>query len=137
MSILFPRFLADPQEYHDAERLWVDRWSALVVSLGEVTNWRSPWSQNVFADGTPIRDGNPIFSAICPSRRLGIRVIQLEAVEEESPFTFWLDTFAAGDSEEVNELVVSCILTEETLADSIALMHQWVVEGRISVARSY
>ena len=82
--------------------------------------------QTTFADGTPCRDGNPIFSAYSPSRRRGVRIIQLEPAGDARELTFWVDDFARGDPEQVKELVVSCVLSEETLPVVNELLRQWV-----------
>jgi hypothetical protein len=128
---LFPNFLNDQQEYERAEALWRDRWNELVRRLGQEWLWNSPWLNTTFADGTPCRDGNPIFSAVCPQRRLGVHVIQLEPSENPKEFYVWTDTFAEGSPEAVKELVISCALTCATLDEAAELMRQWITEEKI------
>jgi hypothetical protein len=106
--------------------LWHDQWNKLLSESGEQAEWKTPWIDNSFADGTPFLVGNPIFSAVCPSRRLGVRVIQHDPSEGHTGLSYWTDTFAAGDPEEVHELVMACVLTSETLRECLALMSQWV-----------
>ena len=77
-----------------------------------------------FADGTPFPDGNPIFSAVCPSRRLGVRVIQI-GLDAESGLETWTDTFG---EDEVRELVITCPLTEQNLDEAIQLMRTWITQ---------
>ena len=64
MKVLFPNYLKDPTEYQMAEQLWQEQWATLLRSLPLGEPWRTPWLNNSFANGTPCRDGNPIFSAL-------------------------------------------------------------------------
>jgi hypothetical protein len=128
---LLPNFLHDEREYEQAEALWRERWADLVHGLGQDRSWESPWLNTAFADGTPCRDGNPIFSAVSPQRRLGVHVIQLEPSDNPKEFYVWTDTFADGSPESVKELVISCVLTSETLNEAVELMRQWITEEKI------
>src|SRR3954468_2614342 len=118
---LMPDFLKDPQQYEKAEAVWRQAWQDLIRRTGQLDLWKTPWLRTTFVDGTPFRDGNPIFSAICPSRRLGVQVIQLEPLQNPREITFWTDTFAEGDPEEVNKLVIACVLSHQTLLDAVNL----------------
>src|SRR5438045_3918635 len=80
-------------EYAKAESVWRERWDAVLRELGEQGNWQTPWMTTNSNDGTPFRDGNPIFSAVCPERHLGVRVIQLEPADDPNELSFWTDTF--------------------------------------------
>ena len=131
---LFPRFLDDPAEYEAAERFWTSQWGDLVSRIGAQDLWETPWLNTRFADATPCRDGNPIFSAWCPSRHLGIRVIQLEASGNPREIQFWTGTFAKGEPEAVSELVISCVLTRETLHQAMDMMSQWIQGEEIRVS---
>ncbi len=68
MEFLFPDFLTDRQQYHDAETLWQRRWVKLLERLREAEVWESPWMGTTFGDGTPMLDGDPIFSAVSAER---------------------------------------------------------------------
>lgn len=132
---LLPNFLQDPKEYQSAETLWRSRFNQLVSDAGESHLWHSPWIDTSSGDATPFRDANPIFSAVCPSRRLGIRIIQLPPTPGAKPLTFWTDKFAQGDPEEIDELVISCILTDDTLATASDLIGSWINDGQIQARR--
>ena len=129
---LFPHFLSDPREYGQAESVWQQRWQDLLRRVGQEGLWQTPWLNTYFANGTPCRDGNPIFSAVCPSRRLAVRVIQFDPADDAKEIHVWKDTFAEGSSEAIEELVISCVLTEQTLPEVVELMRQWITEGRTS-----
>ena len=85
-----------------AEAWWREQWAAIV--LAEQHPWITPWFPAVFADGTPWHDGNPIFSALCPAEKRGIRVI-LDP-ENDGTVTCYRDWFAQGEPEAIRELVV-------------------------------
>jgi hypothetical protein len=123
---LYPNFLEDPRQYEQAEESWRRHWRDLVRRAGEPDLWETPWGNTTFADGTPCRDGNPIFSAVCRSRRLGIQVIQLEPSEHPRELSCWIDTFARGEPEEIQVLAISCVLTNHTQLDAVDLMNQWI-----------
>jgi hypothetical protein len=131
IDYLFARFLSDPQEYKQAEMLWRARWGDLVHRVGQEWLWKTPWANTYSVNGTPIQDGNPIFSAISPRRRLGIRVIQLDPLDNPREIDAWTDTFAKGLPEAVRELVISCVLTDQTLLDAQDLMKQWITEEKV------
>jgi hypothetical protein len=129
---LFPNFLNDPNEYRQAETLWRERWDELVRRVGQERQWVTPWLTTTFANGTPFADGNPIFSAIAPNRRLGVRVIQVEPSEEPRELSFWTDTFAEGQPEAIKELVITCDLTPQTLDDCLAMMERWITKEEVN-----
>lgn len=131
VDYLFPRFMSDPRDYAQAESLWRERWDDLLRHVGQGQLWEAPWANTSFADGTSMQDGNPIFSAISSQRKLAIRVIQLEPSDNPSEFYVWTDSFAEGSPESVKELVISCVLTRESLNEAVELMRQWITEEKI------
>lgn len=131
VKALFPNFLNNLDAYHQAETLWRERWDELVRRVGQEQQWATPWLTTTFADGTPFADGNPIFSAVSPERRLGVRVIQVEPAEEPRELSFWTDTFAEGEPEAIEELAITCALTSQTLGDSLALLEQWITKEEV------
>jgi hypothetical protein len=128
---LFPNFLSNPAEYAQAEALWIERWKERRECVGDRDDWTTPWLSTEFADGTPCRDGNPIFSAFSPLRRRGIRVIQLEPSADPRDRDVWIDAFDKDGLEKIDELVISCVLTRETLFDAMDMMSQWMDKGKI------
>ena len=98
---------------------------------GQSTAWESPFYTTTYVDGTAFRDGNPIFSAADPVRRLGVRVIQFEPTGDTGEMASWLNTFAKGEPGEVEELVISCSLTDATLSKACDLIRQWITKGHV------
>jgi hypothetical protein len=132
---LFPDFLNDPKEYAKAEKLWVEAWSTLIKRLGQQKNWKVPWFENKFGNGEPCLDGNPIFSALDRHRRIVVRVLQAPPeTERDADFTYWNNTFGKGDPEELEELVIACVLSDETLAQATDLMTKWAKSGSLEDA---
>jgi hypothetical protein len=132
-GILFPDFLEDPKRYSEAEEYWRNLWAKVACSAGQASVWRSPWLTTCFADGTPFRDGNPIFSAVSDQRRLGVRIIQYEADPMDEPaVNWWIDSF--GDPAEagvIRELVVSCAPAVQTEGEVFRLLSGWVSQGAV------
>lgn len=125
----FPDFLSEPEQYQQAQDLWLRAWNELVAEAGQASLWQVPLYATTFVDGTPCRDGDPIFSAADPVRRIGVRVIQFEPTGDAGELVFWRNTFAKGEPEEIEELVISCSLTDETLAKACDLIRQWITRG--------
>ncbi len=132
---LFRNFLSDSAEYNGAETLWRERWEELRDRVRDRDEWKTPWLSTEFADGSPCRDGNPIFSAVSPLSRRGIRVIQLQPSADPRELYFWIGKFDEGTPRKIDELVISCALTRETLMDAMNLMSQWVDDGQIELSQ--
>jgi hypothetical protein len=129
-EILLSDFLNDPAQYEKAESVWRDVWQNIMRETGQEALWKSPWMNTVFNDGTPFRDGNPIFTAVCPTRHLGVRVVQ---VHPEHGYGFdeisaWTDTFGEGEPDAIKELVIDCVLCDTTLATAADLMKRWITD---------
>ena len=60
---------------------------------------------------------------------LAVRIIQMpHAAEGEPDLISWNNKFAAGDPEEADELVIACVLSDETLAQATDLMTKWAMQ---------
>jgi hypothetical protein len=100
----------------DRRVLW-GRTNDLARGLGE---WTMPWLDESW------RDGNPIFSAWSPLLRRGVRIIQHN---DPSCFAVGRRIFgeaAAGDA--VDELMISCAPTAETLQRVSRMLERWLTE---------
>ena len=71
-----------------------------------------------------MRDGNPIFSAVSPTLRRAVRIIQHEPSSDELELEYWLHTFQ-GD-EAISELVISCALSEQAEREAGELIRAWI-----------
>lgn len=128
VQFIFADFLNDPAQYAQAEAIWRERWVAVLRDLGQQDQWQTPWINTTANDGTPFRDGNPIFSAVCSARQLGVRVIQVEPEGDLNEFTSWIDTFAEGDPDAIKELVIHCVLSDASLREAETLIKRWIAQ---------
>jgi hypothetical protein len=133
VDYLYPSFLNDPQEYAKLEAFWQSHWHEFITRMGQQKLWKSPWLNTTFADGTPFQDGNPIFSAVDLKDRIGIQITQLEPAANPRELDFWTDIFDEG-GENIKILVISCVLTAETLKDCSDLMNQWITTGEVCLS---
>ena len=56
------------------------------------------------------------------------------ALRGEDQLSCWEDKFGAGDPEEMAELVIRCVLSEETAALARSVMQEWLRSGRVKVS---
>jgi hypothetical protein len=119
-------FLTDQRQYHLAERYWRELWDRLVAEQGVAEQWRSPWL------GAPLRDGDPMFSAVSTGLRRGVHVIQHGPTSEAMELQAWVDRFGEeGKDDVIEQLVISCALSEEAAARAGQVMRSWVVAGEL------
>jgi hypothetical protein len=126
---LYRGFLTDAGIYESAQARWGHLWEKLVASERSNTEWKAPWFAPQFVNETPMRDGNPIFSALAPSLKRGIRIIQHEPTSDQVELDYWLDTFE-GD-ERISELVISCALSDQAEQQASKLIRSWITTGRV------
>jgi hypothetical protein len=123
-------FLKDNRQYQQAQRYWSDLWDQLVAETGLREQWRAPWL------GAPLRDGDPIFSALAPALRRGVHIIQHGPTSEGLELEAWVDRFGEeGKDEVIEQLVIACALSEEAAARARQLMRSWVVSGEFLTSR--
>jgi hypothetical protein len=129
-QFMFANFLTSPAEYAAAERFWQELFARVAREEGVEGEWVTPWLNTRFADGTPFGDGNPIFSAWSPARRIAVRVIQHDPADlfDQEGFDSWTDTFD-GEGGAVRELVISCVLSDAAADRSAKLLRSWI--GRL------
>jgi hypothetical protein len=122
-------FLADAAEYEAAQARWRRLWEKLLAAEKSEAEWKEPWFVAEFVNGAALRDGNPIFSAIAPALRRGVRIIQHEPTTDHLELEYWLDTFQ-GD-EAIAELVISCALSDQAEQRAAELIRCWITTGRV------
>ena len=124
---LFPEFLSDELVYRKVERFWIDLWENIDRDIRE--GWNQPWFQPL---PPSISEGNPIFSAVSPRMRRGIRIIQSAPAENGLEFVAYPDTFGGSvfDPNTIHELVISCALSDVSASVALSLIIPWV-EGKV------
>ncbi len=124
MKVLFENFLDDESEYVQCQELWETNLSPLLNGDNKSNPWVQ-WINNVFANGRPMRDGNPIVSYFSESASKCIRVVQVEFHEDEMEFSSWNDQ-AEINGTNFTELVIHCYLTENSLDQAKAAIKEFV-----------
>ena len=128
---LFPNFMNDEKEYRASEGYWEALWLRTEPSMLDKHRWDYPW----ISTGSPdCLDGNPIFSAFSPSLRRGVRIIQHEPTTSRLEIQAWPD-FVGGsyyDPDAIQELVISCALSEAAAVWAMSLLRPWVAGKSIS-----
>ena len=122
-------FLTDVKQYRHAEQYWEELWSRLVTRAAAAQQGRHPWL------GSPLLDGNPMFSSVSADLRRGVHVIQHAPTAEDVELVWWLDRFGEeGIDEGVDQLVISCALSREAAEQAAELMWSWVTRGQVEAA---
>ena len=128
---LYENFLNDIDEYRASEAFWRARWQRECFDADPRFDWSYPW----ISTGSPdYLDGNPIFSAVSPSLRRGVRIIQHEPTSRKLEIQAWPD-FVGGsynDPHAIQELVISCALSEAAADWAMSLIRPWVAGRSIS-----
>lgn len=129
-DFLYQDFLDSPQEYDAARGLWLQALKDIAPRFA----WKGyePYLAERFADGTPIRNGNPMVSFVNWGRSRAARVIQ----NDPRDFGVYFNAYLAEPltvkrpnsraSVELSELVISCTLTQETLSNAMVTLAEWL-----------
>lgn len=125
MNVKFSNFLNDNAIYNTAENYWLNLFEEYNSQLPSHRQWCS-WFDLVWGNGEKKMDGNPIISRWNSELNKGIRIIQ-EEHEYENQFHVgaWMDQF----DDTVDELVISCILTDKTELIIRRLIKSYVVDN--------
>jgi len=75
-------------------------------------------------NGVDLQDGNPIYQAYFPELKKAVRIIQEEPLLP-ADFGSWVNLTDVNE-EEVEELVISLVLTEENVERAIAEIYGWL-----------
>jgi hypothetical protein len=118
-------FLTDAATYAHSEEFWRQLWDRVDESARKNFGWVQPWFQPLPRE---LAEGNPVFSAVSSQLCRGIRVIQYEPTRNEVEIQAWLDSFGGGhkDSSPIDELVISCALSNLSAEIARGLMIPWV-----------
>jgi hypothetical protein len=75
-------------------------------------------------NGVALQDGNPIYQAFFPELKKAVRIIQEEPLLP-ADFGSWVNLTEVNE-EEVEELVISLVQTEENVERAIAEIYDWL-----------
>lgn len=128
---LYSGFLKDPGLYSLSEHYWQGLWQSISDQDRFRYGWQQPWFQPL---PPKLGQGNPIFSAISPVLRRGIRVIQHEPTSNSLEIQAWTDSFGGPvtDPASIKELVIACALSNLAAGVVLEMMKTWVVNRSIS-----
>jgi hypothetical protein len=118
-------FLANAAIYAHSEEFWRHLWNQIDETARNNFGWVQPWFQPLSRE---LAEGNPIFSAVSSQLCRGIRVIQHEPTKNEVEIQAWRDSFGGGskDSARIEELVISCALSDLSAEMARGMMLAWV-----------
>jgi hypothetical protein len=128
---LYANFLNDPREYALSEQHWINLWNQLEPHCRTDKGWHQPWFEPL---PPSLGAGNPIFTAVSPVLRRGIRVIQHQPTETSLEIQAWLDFFggSSDDVDRIEEIVISCALSDSASRAALSLMKPWVSGDTLS-----
>jgi DNA modification methylase len=123
-NLRFPDFMEQAASYDAAEELWKTKLDA----IAELYGFKCVSYINVFSsNGNKHRHGNPIFSSKVNATNRAVRIIQEKAEHPNDQFiSAWLDSFAIDEAKPLQELVISLVLSEETLVVAENLISLWL-----------
>jgi hypothetical protein len=120
-TILYPDFLEDITSYQAASGFWHAKLNPLFWELG--LN-KQDYLNTTMVNGVALQDGNPIFQAYFPELKKAVRIIQEEPLLP-ADFGNWVKVTEV-DEEEVEELVISLVLTEDNVERAWEVIRAWV-----------
>lgn len=127
---LHKRFLSNAKEYRESENFWCNLCEKSIESNTNNSKWKV-WFNTYYADGTPFLDGSPIYSLISSNKKKGVAIYQEEPTIDNIKITAWMDKFGAVDKNDdfVEELVITCELSEESAKIAEELITEWVKDN--------
>lgn len=122
-TILYPDFLEDITSYQAASDFWQAKLDPLFRELGLS---KQDYLNTTMLNGVALHDGNPIYQAYFPELKKAVRIIQEEPLLP-ADFGSWVNVTEV-DEEEVEELVISLVLTEENVERAWETIRAWLRE---------
>ena len=120
-TILYPDFLEDISSYQAASDFWHAKLDTLFRELGLS---KQDYLNTTMVNGVALQDGNPIFQAYFPELKKAVRIIQEEPLLP-ADFGSWVN-FTEVEEEELEELVIGLVLTEENVERTGVEIRAWL-----------
>lgn len=120
-TILYPDFLEDISSYQAAADFWQAKLDPLFQELGLC---KQDYLNTTMVNGVALNDGNPIYQAYFPELKKAVRIIQEEPLLP-ADFGSWVNV-AEVEEEEMEELVISLVLTAENVERAEEEIREWV-----------
>jgi hypothetical protein len=122
---LYSNFLHNDKEYPLSEEHWIHLWEQIDPQKRASYGWQHPWFNPL---PPSLSEGNPVFSAVSPVLQRGIQVIQHEPTQTGLEIQAWPGFFGgnSSDADRIEELVISCALSNLASEVALALIESWV-----------
>jgi len=124
-AILYPDFLEGISSYQAAYNFWQAKLDPLFQELGLK---KQDYLNTTMVNGVALLDGNPIYQAYFPELKKAVRIIQEEPILP-ADYGSWVNLPEVED-EDVEELVISLVLTEENVERTVAEIHSWLEQSK-------
>ena len=121
-TILYPDFLEDITSYQAASDFWQAKLDPLFQELGLI---KQDYLNTTMVNGVALQDGNPIYQAYFPELKKAVRIIQEEPLLP-ADFGSW-GHVTEVEEEEIEELVISLVLTEENVERAREVIKVWLL----------
>ena len=125
---LFPDFLENPETYDKAQSFWRSLCQQVLVKYDQAAAWE-PMAQETLADGTYVRDGNPIYSLISHQQLKSVVIIQQDPkIHLKWEMAAWVNKFGDEFSKPgpIDEFVFTCNLTQKSATTFGKLFETWI-----------
>ena len=123
---LFKKFLDSEQVYKQN----IDFWKTIVYTLLSVENMTfNDYVATKKQDGSLYMDGNPIFNFKVDNSNRAVRIIQEEIETDKVELSAWLNKLSLTDDNEVEELVISLELSNESVLLAVELINAWIINN--------
>jgi hypothetical protein len=119
-EIKFPRFRENRDQYKLSQREWLEVFNSALKPINH-TGWED-WLRDPFFEGTPI------FSRVNHRRKKGIVVNQILPSDDALSFRAYLDTFASNSPDQVEHVVITSTLTDNSKDKARELIKAYLVE---------
>lgn len=122
---LYKQFLESEEKYSES----IDFWKTIVFTLLSVENLTfHNYLTTTKKDGSFYLDGNPIYNFRIDNTNRAVRIIQEEIETNNVEFSAWIGTFES-ENEEIEELVISLELSQESTLLAIELINAWIINN--------
>jgi len=121
---LYKNFLTNKQVYFQN----IDFWKSIIYTVLSTEKIKfNEYLTTTKPDGSLYLDGNPIFNFKIDNSNRAVRIIQEEIETEKIVFSAWINKTTLIDNSEIEELVISLELSNESILLAIELINEWII----------
>lgn len=121
----------DAQRYDWWEGHWQEVWRSCLAShsAAVVGEWKSPWLDTHAVNGTRLRDGDPIFSAVCHERRMAAKLVQCLNWDREPAILYVRLSIFNPEGDDIRVMTVGVPSTGASVEAVQGWWHLWLIGG--------